>query len=179
MNIVNKNDMVKFIQSNQYDLRISKNARWIDQKCTPDIWCFIADCIIQHNVQQEFTKNDLWHSQYAQTYIPHVFNKPHLNLTQLSNEYDKFFAQPLEMLTAAKILRREKRKSNFYSILNMNLLTYIARKELYALEFICEYCNKVIDDSGLRNHFDSFFLKQTQDSYNDLKETYVNFIIIW
>lgn len=33
---------------NQYDLDVRKShdARFSDQKCTPDVVCFIADCII-------------------------------------------------------------------------------------------------------------------------------------
>ena len=27
-----------------YDIRVTKDARYVDQKCTPDIVCFIADC---------------------------------------------------------------------------------------------------------------------------------------
>lgn len=31
---------------NDYDIRQNKNCRFVDQKCTPDVVCFIADCIL-------------------------------------------------------------------------------------------------------------------------------------
>jgi hypothetical protein len=35
------------LQSINYDIRIHKDARFMDQKCTPDVKvCIIADCII-------------------------------------------------------------------------------------------------------------------------------------
>ena len=35
----------EFLNSKNYDIRLTHNARWIDQKCTPDVVCIIADCI--------------------------------------------------------------------------------------------------------------------------------------
>ena len=36
------------LNSNNYDVRVSHNARWIDQKCTVDVINFVCDCIINY-----------------------------------------------------------------------------------------------------------------------------------
>ena len=46
---------------NQFDLDVRKSgdARFMDQKCTPDVVCFIADCIINAvDTTHEFTVLD-------------------------------------------------------------------------------------------------------------------------
>ena len=64
---------------NQYDLDVRKSgdARFADQKCTPDVVCFIADCVL-NIVQsgQDFTVNDIWNSQYFIKNAVAVFGKP-------------------------------------------------------------------------------------------------------
>ena len=47
---------------NQFDLDVRKlrDARFMDQKCTPDVVCFIADCLMNLNPQGEFTVQDVW-----------------------------------------------------------------------------------------------------------------------
>ena len=79
-----------FINEHNYDLRTSGNGRWIDQKCTPDVISFIADCILQYNDDENtvkpFTKNDIWHYQYAEEYVTAVFSKPSTNSDSLENE---------------------------------------------------------------------------------------------
>ena len=50
--------IINFLNAHNYDVRISKNARWIDQKCTPDVISIIADCILEytnHNTEIEFS----------------------------------------------------------------------------------------------------------------------------
>ena len=47
---------------NQFDLDVRKSgdARFMDQKCTPDVVCFIADCIINAvDTTHEFTVLDI------------------------------------------------------------------------------------------------------------------------
>ena len=62
---------------NQYDLDIRKSgdARFMDQKCTPDVVCFIADCIINSvHSHQFFTVNDIWNSLYFIKNTRAIFN---------------------------------------------------------------------------------------------------------
>lgn len=37
-----------FINKHNYDVRISHNARFTDQKCIPDVVCAVAECIIEY-----------------------------------------------------------------------------------------------------------------------------------
>lgn len=43
---MNNNLIMKFLEEQQYDIRVSGNGRWVDQKCAFDAVCFVADCII-------------------------------------------------------------------------------------------------------------------------------------
>ncbi|KAA6233859.1 hypothetical protein FMM56_02815 [Campylobacter sp. LR264d] len=45
-------DIIEFINSFNYDIKKTNNARWIDQKCIPDVISIVADCIL------EFTNYD-------------------------------------------------------------------------------------------------------------------------
>lgn len=170
-----------FINEHNYDLRTSGNGRWIDQKCTPDVISFIADCILQYNDDENtvkpFTKNDIWHYQYAEEYVTAVFSKPSTNSDSLENEYDKFFAQPLKMFAYAGILVESKKgNSNVYTIKNIDVLNYISINERNAINFIYYYCSKVLDDSGLKHYFDDFFSTQNRDYFLNVKEAYIKFI---
>ena len=54
--------IIDFLNSKNYDLRISHNARWIDQKCTPDVTWSIADFVLNYaeNVKATATKSKRW-----------------------------------------------------------------------------------------------------------------------
>lgn len=43
--MLTQQDIEEFCESRNYDLRISGNGRWIDQKCAADVVTVIADCI--------------------------------------------------------------------------------------------------------------------------------------
>lgn len=71
-----------FEHLNQYDLDVRKShdARFSDQKCTPDVVCFIADCIINTVVETEYFDVDtIWNSQYFIKSTRAIFNKPWAN----------------------------------------------------------------------------------------------------
>jgi len=38
-------EVEKLLNSKDYDIRKSNDARFMDQKCTPDVVCVIADCV--------------------------------------------------------------------------------------------------------------------------------------
>ena len=89
-----KQKIIEFLNSNNYDVRISKNGRWIDQKCTPDVVCIIADCILEYtnySTEVEFSIKDIWYSKYAKENVIAIFSKPETNSTNAKHEYDKFF----------------------------------------------------------------------------------------
>lgn len=180
--LITENEINQFIARNNYDIRKDNNGRWIDQKCTPDVLSIIADCIIQYiydaNNFIEFTSVDIWHYEYAEQNIRDIFNKPSTSGKHSKNEYDKFFAQPLEMLANANVLNKLKKGNrNYYTVNDVDVLEYISLREKNALSFIIMYCEKVLNDSGIWSYFSDFFNMQTQESYYRLKENYENFII--
>lgn len=108
----------------QHDLNIkpTKNGRYMDQKVTPDVLCFIADCIINYASSDptiEFKVKDIWTSDYLEQNVPAVFSKPSPSNETAASEYDKFVAQPIKALEHAKIVSSEKRgTTNYYTITN-------------------------------------------------------------
>ena len=182
MKMINKTDIKAYLESNNYDIRLNNNGRWIDQKCTPDVICIIADCVldfVNHNGDDKtFTSKDIWLSDYAESNVREIFNKPSTSSELSQNEYDKFFAQPLEMFANAGILTKQKKgRRNYYFVNKFEILEYISLREKYALLFTTLYCEKVLSDSGLWPFFEEFFQDQTQNGYLKLKEKYEQFII--
>jgi hypothetical protein len=168
---------------NNYNLDIREigDARFMDQKVTPDVLCIIADCIIQFtkdDTDKEFTTRDIWESEYANENVKDIFNKPDVLDNTARSEYDKFFAQPLRMLAYAGVLNLEKRGNrNIFKVNNLNLLTYISIKEKNALTFITLYLEKVLNDSDIWNIFEDFFNNNDRTHFNTLKHEYEEFII--
>ncbi len=166
---------------NQFDLDIRKtgDARFMDQKCTPDVVCFIADCIV-NTIQpnQTFAVNDIWNSQYFIKNTRAIFNKPSPTNETASSEYDKFIQQPLRMLSYAHILEMEKQgKQNVYRIKNEDILDYIAQRERNTYNFLYCYFEKVFTDSGFWRYFLNYKNNPNKDTFNELKERYTRFII--
>ena len=101
------------------DIRKSGNARFMDQKVTPDVLSFIAECVISYVAgtgKQQFTKNDIWKFRYFVVNAQAVFNKPSPRNLSAGSEYDKFISQPLKALAYAGILSEAKVKGeNVYA----------------------------------------------------------------
>lgn len=169
------------LSTNNYDIRVSHNARWIDQKCTPDVICIVSDCIenyVRANSNEPFSSIDVWHDEYTTINVEQIFSKPGLNLGTSRNEYDKFFQQPMEMLAYAGVLIKYKLGNrNFYAVRDANLLSYIAMRERNALSFLQVYIERVLSDSGLFPAFEEFCRLQTPESYNDVKSLFEDFTI--
>jgi hypothetical protein len=173
---------------NQYDLDIRKsgNARFMDQKVTPDVLSIIADCIsnlIGSDTQREFSVNDIWNSQYFEKNIRLLFGKPSPENPTAASEYDKFIAQPIKTLAYAHVLKEEKRGgSNVYSVENYDILEFVATKEKNAFMFLCIYLEKVLGDSGFIKHiinFEDSFRKGSlsPQQFEHLKTKFQEFII--
>ena len=176
-------EISKYLNQFDLDVRKSGDARFMDQKCTPDVVCFIADCLMNLNPQGEFTVQDVWDMQYFIKSASAIFGKPNPKKASARHEYDKFIQQPLRMLAYAHILGIEKRgNANYYTIENVNILEYIATKERNAFNFLYIYITKVLGDSNMLKPFESFKEKcqrgiVTQLDYKDLKDRYTKFII--
>lgn len=56
-------------------------------------------------------------------------------------------------------------------------MQYIALRERNALNFLNIYITKVLTDSEILKNFNDFFLKQTKDSYDKLKDSFYVFTI--
>ena len=172
-------DIENFCNSNNYDIRISHNGRWIDQKCTPDVVWSIADFVLNYvdNVSNQFTVKDIWQSDYAKETIAETYSKPDTDIATAENEYDKVFSQPLCMLCYAGVIRDISTSPNrhLYEIENRDILEYIARNDLYSLKFLQCYIEKVLKDSGLYNVFNRFFQSQTKYDFEDMKQSFIDF----
>lgn len=168
-----------FLNQYDYDIRKSRNARWIDQKCSFDVLSIIADCIVEYvkDGNQEFTVADIWHSEYAVENVVGIFSKPNPK-SESKNEYDKYFGQPIKLLVYSKILNfRKVNNRYYYHVNNQNILEQIALKPYNALNFLHCYIIKVLKDSELYESFDNFFQSQTKESYYQLRKDFINFTI--
>ncbi|KJZ81683.1 hypothetical protein DJ66_0405 [Candidatus Liberibacter solanacearum] len=167
------------------DVRITKDARFTDQKCTPDVVCIIADCamnIRSGNPDESFVVKDIWDSLYFKKHVQAIFNKPSVQNPTTKSEYDKFIQQPLRLLAYASVLDITKGKTNVYTISNLDLLEFISLKDRNSYLFLYHYFSKVLSDSGMLKYFEEYRVKyedgnlQERD-FNTLKNRFQKFII--
>lgn len=171
-------DIIDFCNQHNYDLRISGNGRWIDQKCTPDVLWSISDFVLDYvdNVRPVFSAADIWQSEYAKQTIADTYSKPGTDEVTAAREYNKVFSQPLCMLHYAGIITDiGYGKRHQYQIANRDVLEYIARNDLNALRFIQIYNEKVLSDSGLMPVFVRFFETQDSAHFNEMKSRFIAF----
>jgi hypothetical protein len=171
-----------FINAHNYDVRVSHNARWIDQKCAADVVCIISDCILNYYAEAAqnatFTSRDIWYSPYAVENVQAVFKKVEVDSETAENEYDKFFQQPMKMLAYAGILSETKNgRENIYSVVAPEVLEYLSLREKNALFFLNKYIEKVLKDSGVWNAFDRFFVNKTKAAYEEVKSAFSSFTV--
>ena len=170
----------EFLDEHDYDIRKTHNGRWIDQKCTMDVVCLVSDCIVEYTSgrnRKSFTVNDIWYNDYTVDNVQQIFSKP--NPTEkASNEYDKYFGQPIKLLDAAGIIHGEKSGHGYvYTIVNQEILEYISFRERNSYNFLCLYIEKVLKDSCIYRAFEYFFRLQDKSSFKELKDTYTEFTI--
>ncbi|MDR2905388.1 MAG: restriction endonuclease [Helicobacteraceae bacterium] len=174
-------DIQNFLSQRNYDVRISGNARWIDQKCTADVVMIVSDCIVcyvEDVPKKIFSSRDIWYNKYTVENVEAIFKKPNPNEAKARNEYDKFFQQPMEMLAYAGVLIKTKKgNSNLYSIGDNEILEYLAIRDRNALTFLQLYISKVLSDSGIKHLFDEFFDKQTKATFYAMKDGFSDFTI--
>ena len=175
-----------FLAKYDLDVRKSNDARFMDQKVTPDVLCIIADCVVNHlagDSSKEFTVKDIWHSKYFISNVQAIFNKPTPIASLARSEYDKFIQQPLRMMSYAKVLNcRRKGSVNIYSVQSAELLEYIALRPRCSFDFLYVYLCKTLSDSGLLKYFQSYkqqFRKRRLSGHNfdELKDRFQRFIL--
>lgn len=170
-----------FLEQFDFDIRKSKDARFVDQKCTPDIVCFMADCVLNMiATKPTFVINDIWETQYFIQNSRVVFNKPWANDKNAKNEYNKVLSQPLKLLAYSQILKVEKIKGSLtFSVNNEELLDYISRKDRNAYNFLYCYFTKVLKDSGFLKNLEEYKLEYSKSLSNareNLYDKYFRFI---
>jgi hypothetical protein len=177
---MNEQAIQNFLDQHNYDIKITQNGRWIDQKCTMDVVSIISDCILEFtsgDFNRLFTVNDIWYSDYTAQNVQQIFSKP--NPTEKArNEYDKYFGQPIKLLDAAGIIRGVKSGRGYqYTVIDRELLEYISYRDRNSLQFLTLYIEKVLKDSGIYRYFEQFFQKQDKTSFKQLRDDYISFII--
>lgn len=173
-------DRIKeYLNKFDLDIRKSHNARFSDQKCTPDVVCFIADCIINTVTGSEcFDVETIWKSQYFIKNTRAIFNKPWADDTRARHEYDKFISQPLKLLAYSHVLELEAGdRKNLYRVRNAYILEYIAQRERNTFNFLYCYFEKVLKDSSFWYYVTEYTDNPSKETYIELRDRFIKFII--
>ncbi|MBW6481477.1 MAG: hypothetical protein K0B10_00300 [Vicingaceae bacterium] len=170
-----------FFAGYDFDVRKSNDARFVDQKCTPDIVCFMADCVLNMIATKPvFVINDVWGTQYFIQNSRVIFNKPWANDKKAYNEYNKVLSQPLKLLAYSRVLNVEKINGSLtFSVNNEELLDFISRKDRNAYNFLYCYFSKVLADSSFLKYMETYredCLKNLNEARENLYEKYFRFI---
>ena len=179
--MLSKDCILKRISESTLDIRVTHNGRWIDQKCTPDVICAVADVVDSITMKHQkndtyFTSKDVWYSEYAREYVLEQFNKSDPTLKSSKSEYNKFFQMPLELLSYANILEKDKQgRENAYKVKDRDLLQFIGMSERNTVCFLRIYINEVLKCSGIYNEFNKFLNEQTNESLSKLREFFIDF----
>lgn len=172
-------EIKEYLEKNDYDIRKTNDARWIDQKCTYDVIYIIMNLIqdyINCNKTKEFTISSIWSFKNSSDKIQDYFNKPDTNKSL--NEYDKFFSQPIILLSYSKLLNYKKDSNKYiFWIENENLFRKISEKQENVKTFLTFYIEKVLKDSDIWKWFEIFFENQDIDTFNELKSEFISFTI--
>lgn len=183
-----KNGIKEHLSKLDLDIRNKSQgySRFMDQKVTPDVLQFLAECILNHinnSSKKDFTVRGILDSSYFRKNVTRNFGKPSPDDKRTNSEYDKFVSQPIQVLLYAKILNgKTKNRAVEYEVANLNLLHYIATHPQNAYYFLYQYISKVLIDSGFYGNFEKYrdtYLMGTltKSEFGDLKEKFISFII--
>ena len=167
-----RNEIMQYLNQFDLDIRKSHDARFVDQKCTPDIVCFMADCVLNMIATKPvFVINDVWDTQYFIQNTRVIFNKPWANSKEAYNEYNKVLSQPLKLLAYAHVLNVEMVDGTLtFSVENEDILDYISRKDRNAYNFLFCYFSKVLTDSGFIKFIEEY-RRNWQKNLKEARET--------
>ncbi|RJX74290.1 hypothetical protein DZ860_03930 [Vibrio sinensis] len=170
------------LSNQELDIRKTNNARFIDQKCTPDVLSSVAESILEYldtEQKQDFTIREIWNSEFAIDVMVNKFQKPSPTDVGSRSEYDKVFSQPIKLLDYAGIISEigTRDRGALFQLNNREVLEYISVSDDKALKFLINYLESIIEASGLKALFDGFFHAPSKDSFANLKEKYIQFII--
>lgn len=172
-----KEQIKEYFNEIDLDIRKTNNARFFDQKVQPDVLSAVCECVLNCiDENNSFSVNDIRYCEYSNELVTEIFNKP--DIKKADNEYDKFFSQPLKMLAYSGLLSEIKNgRSNIYKIIQKDFIEYISLRDRNAFYFLSIYLEKVLKDSEIWDVFDNFFKTQDRNSFNELRDEYINFII--
>jgi hypothetical protein len=167
------------LEAQELDIRQTHFSRFTDQKCTPDVVSFIADCIgvlIEDQPDREFTVMDIWENDFTVENTIDIFNKPSPENKSAISEYNKFFGQPMRLLNYAGILVSAKDGTTFkYRCVRPDILEFISLKSSNAFDFLFVYLEKVLEDSGFLEEIIEYNDNQNKDSLQDIKDKFTKF----
>ena len=145
-------------QTESYDIRLTHDARYVDQKCTPDVVCFIADCILSTScANKSFTVNDLWAERFFVENCRVIFGKPSPEDPNAKNEYNKVLSQPLKFLAYAHVLGvSQDKRSLVFRVQEREMLEFISIRERNAYNFMYAFFMKVAEASGIVRYFEEY-----------------------
>ena len=173
------NLLIQFLGEHDYDVRKTGNGRWIDQKCAPDEISFVATCVLEYvksTGSKTFRSPDVWHHEFSMLMVQGYFSKPDPAKEQATDEYNKFFRQPLKLFSAAGILSECKNGIVIdFTIENKAALEYIAESDWNAYLFLRVYIEKTLRDSELWDDFASFLDAQDSRYYDKVKTAFREF----
>lgn len=177
-------DVDKFLdkfQDSSFDIRVTHDARYVDQKCTPDIVCFIADCILSTScANKSFTVNDLWDERYFSDNCRVIFGKPSPEDPSARNEYNKVLSQPLKLLAYAHVLEVEKLKRELiFRVVDVDMLEFISMRERNAYNFMYSFFMRVAKVSGIMRYFEEYketCMANAKEARTRIYEKYHRFI---
>lgn len=167
----------QFFEKTDLDIRKNKNnPRFLDQKCTPDVLSFIADCVLQMD-KESFTRTDIWQSSYFVKNASFIFGKPSPENKAADNEYDKFISQPLDLLAYSGVLSKIKNgKQNIFYVESKEMLEAVSINEKKAFDFLYAYFHKFAKDSGILPYIEKFLELQDSESLEILKIKFIRLV---
>ena len=171
-------NMENYFSNLNLDIRTHKLGTFTDQKVTPDVLCAVAECISEYveKIGEIFSINDIRYSDYAEYIATAVFKKP--SIENAGSEYDKFFSQPIKMLSYCGVLSEEKFSRSYrYGVQNNKILQYIANRERNALNFIQAFSEKLLEDSGIYPKFADFFAQPNKNTFESMKTAFTDLVI--
>lgn len=184
--MVNETYILNHLSHVNLDIRETKDGTWIDQKCTMDVVSYVADTIVAYvsdceelgEIDPVFSIKTIWNQDYSKENM-YIFGKRPVEIKD--SEYDKFFGQPIKMLRHADVIKIHHKHGNqlFFTVNDIELLEYIAQSERKALMFLQLYISEVLKASGLYESFESFFDRQNQEAYLEIKRAFESLMITY
>ncbi|MCP6720264.1 MAG: hypothetical protein KJI72_03050 [Patescibacteria group bacterium] len=182
--------IIKHFKNKDFDIRKKHpgHSRFMDQKVTPDVLQFIAECIIQYtgSVPGPFTSPEIEHSDYFVKNVTRTFNKPTPKDKRTKHEYDKWPAQIIQTLRFAKVLEEHGKKGRAvaYVVTESEILEYISLRSQNAYTFLFYYLTKLLKDSGFYKHFERYrdlyvAGKLDKADFYDFKKRFKRFIFAY